>query len=577
MGISTKPDITNLNKVIQRYDIRPSRSARDVTAVRRSITQLWRPFTMRICDQLRSEDCHSLALEARNTTALTLGINDQWLGEVKDPLKIAPAMTARGLEQVAFFPDSRGNVLDWTVEKTLLAILTGGFMEIRVGKGKVYCLDDIFVDEAIKGLPVMDGVAYKFADSDVGIPDNNAAKLEAFSRNARTSSSADWILREARQLMQQHSDDVRNILSARAGLFAGVNYSSNRDVPSAIKIWEFLTAANPYNIVRVQIHLARKLFPADGLRDNRNFDDALMVWNSAHGIASSNDGLRGEVENIYREIQKLARALSSMFPHANKRDLDAAIKINEMVRGWDREAGESVLRIIKNAPSAFFRRFEIISKEDVLEAIRTWSAVYKVMDDGNEKRSFMDKAVLMLPGRVFYGMEVSKQILDDPAIDKCFGSVCVSHLYYGARRFEDAIAVIDKICGEYPVALQIKADCLRKLKRYSDAIELLTQIIYRSDDEYAKVHAFCCGGYCRLMTGNDNATVLNEAIRDFDKSIGLAQKIGVSIPPRAYSGKGFAYRELGEEEKARAEFLHALELDPNNIKAKKALGLIKSE
>ncbi|MFA5104374.1 MAG: hypothetical protein WC527_04290 [Candidatus Margulisiibacteriota bacterium] len=335
-----------INQAISSCHLRPC-ADRDVVGVRRSINRLWGPFTSKVHEELLAGRKCSLSVTKEQSAALFLGVDDQMIGPIHDPLGIAASMAKRNLEQISFAP----YVLPSKIEKIMLVILTRGFQEIEVGKRRVYCLDDLFVDEVCRGLPVTLGVTYKFVSRAIIAADKDGPfdkTLKAFRDQVRINTSADSIIKAAGQIVAACPDDVRNILSAKAGDFAEAKYSvTQRDIASAVKIWEYILSISPsckrkYNLVRTMVRMARRIYPVDGTRDGKNLDDALKIWDCAHKIASSDDDLRGEVENIYRDMASLARKLTSLTPGKNRKDPDAALKIWKMACFWSDEAANLV-------------------------------------------------------------------------------------------------------------------------------------------------------------------------------------------------------------------------------------------
>jgi len=169
--------------------------------------------------------------------------------------------------------------------------------------------------------------------------------------------------------------------------------------------------------------------------------------------------------------------------------------------------------------------------------------------------------------------------------------------YYSKKMFAKALGITqdflqrDKKCLW---ALYRQAECLEKLKRYDEAVASFMEVVSLADSAEdptsSRVHSLNGLAYCytergrgALREGNKERAeeYFNHALHAFERGL---EEGGEEIrTPRSYYGLGFLYIELARltlEKKpcldlATTNFNKALELDPDNKKAREGLNKVK--
>jgi len=317
----------------------------------------------------------------------------------------------------------------------------------------------------------------------------------------------------------------------------------DRDITASIKLWVAVYNFNHSEgqnriTIRTMMDVANKLIDHTAPKDSRDVDSSVKIWVASHGLNVSQKHSARVVKTMMDVANKLARLDDPK--EAIYGDVESALKV------WD---------------AAYRFNIDENGKLRVAKTIHDVAAKYKELREEltvlleREKRYFADAH--------FYG-------------------IVLCGLYYFADDFERVLGFIDTQQGDNPSFVAMKADTLRKLKRYDESVKLCSGVI----EEYtartpltlfqvdALVQAFCCRGYSYYENGRQGGQqeeLWPAAISDFDRAIMISEVFRLPVPPRAHSGRGFVFRSMGEEDKAVAAFSAALAGDKDNVKALRQL------
>ncbi len=150
-------------------------------------------------------------------------------------------------------------------------------------------------------------------------------------------------------------------------------------------------------------------------------------------------------------------------------------------------------------------------------------------------------------------------------------------LLYYLDDFAAVVATVDAHRAPTDDLLALRADALRKLHRYDEATAVCDRLLGRvgpADPEAcdARVSALCCRGYCWLERGRADPEYLPKALADLEAALTEAEQADLPLPPRAYTGLGYALRLLGRPADAEAAFARAVAVDHDNTKALEEIG-----
>jgi tetratricopeptide (TPR) repeat protein/S1-C subfamily serine protease len=134
------------------------------------------------------------------------------------------------------------------------------------------------------------------------------------------------------------------------------------------------------------------------------------------------------------------------------------------------------------------------------------------------------------------------------------------------QRYPEALVAISQAISLEPkdtTLLNVKADSLRKLKRYSEAIKICDEIIKHKKEAWA--YSNC--GFIKYELGDKKGAIL-----DYDKAISINPQVA-----HAYSNRGIAKSELGDKKGAILDYDKAITINPQHAYAYYNRGIAKSE
>jgi len=427
----------------------------------------------------------------------------------------------------------------------------------------------------------------------------------------------------------------RTVIKTMMGV---ANTLNEKDIDSAIKTWNAVYELIPEEekpiVIRTMMDVANKFSNASLSKESRNINSAVKIWTAVYELGSENDKHRViltmmNVANILNEKDidsaiKIWKAVYELRPEEakqiviltmmdvanklNEKDVNSAIKIWKAVYELRPEEAKQIVILtmmdvanklneedVNSAIKIWKAVYELIpeeekpivirtmmdvanklNKKDVDSAIKIWKAVYELGSEEDKQRAILTIMNVASQNRPFCEQAIGV-FENDPS--DYFKIRILAELYYHAGKFQDTINLVDSSGRNGPNILSQKADALRKMRRYNEAIKLSSQIIIDYTDkspltaEEARglINALCCRGYCYHEGNGNNGAPHNpqQAIGDFIEAIRVAKKNNSPIPPRAYSGLGYVYDCQGKKPEAQAAFAQALKLDPGNVKALK--------
>ncbi len=572
---------------------------RDVASVRSSVNRLWGPMTSLIHEQ--AANGHRCSLNAE-PCGLGLRIDGKNLGTLRDPLGLARSMISAGISGLDFFPDQQGIARAGHLEKTMVALLSGGFKPVETSTVTVHVLDDLFVDEAQKGLPVSPNISYIVAEKPSSV---------------LTSTAPRYIDCECKKLMAASRKYISPDMPIEL-----------RDVDSAIGIWSNIldidtSFSQKTRIISTVCHIARQIYDLEAPMALRDMPNVIRLWNFAKQVIDTDERLAGEAERLRKAMMDMTDKCSLAEAPASDRDIDSSIMIyRAVISMWDREdhrrralfsmvnkAGEitsfnipfeerdfegalKIWRAIRELDSGegvavkdtlvktanrLMASHRKISEPEVEAALMLWSEAYETESSEPLRSGVISNAVKVLHINA-RSLAVDVLQRETGSVNSNFRLRCLANLYYLTKDLAHAIRIIDANFMFDREMLYLKAECLRKQRKYDESIVLATAIINSEQDNgiFARLQAYLCRGYCVLvLSRKKGAQELGDALSDFDKAISMAAAAGMPVPPRAYTGKAIAFMSMGDRESARQCAMKALELDPRNDKAEKLLSSIR--
>ena len=621
------------NKQIKALNLRPVAAA-NMVKTRENIRALWDVFTAHIFEEVSTRGkCSLVAVKSGDSFQLFLEDADsKRIGGIADPLKIADRMLEKGIAKIEFLETVDTFCSASSVEKVLLAVLSNGFAPYH--ETGVFVLDDYFVDKAQNGLPLLSGVDYRLAET-------TPISVDEFRSVVQGSSSAEAIIgilhrqviphypkaellpfimtlmTKARWFFESEKKDIDSANIIRVAVYKldfserqnrtviktmmGVaNTLNEKDIDSAIKTWNAVYELIPEEekpiVIRTMMDVANKFSNASLSKESRNINSAVKIWTAVYELGSENDKHRViltmmNVANILNEKDidsaiKIWKAVYELRPEEAKQIviltmMDVANKLNEEDVNSAIKIWKAVYELIpeEEKPIVIRTMMDVankLNKKDVDSAIKIWKAVYELGSEEDKQRAILTIMNVASQNRPFCEQAIGV-FENDPS--DYFKIRILAELYYHAGKFQDTINLVDSSGRNGPNILSQKADALRKMRRYNEAIKLSSQIIIDYTDkspltaEEARglINALCCRGYCYHEGNGNNGAPHNpqQAIGDFIEAIRVAKKNNSPIPPRAYSGLGYVYDCQGKKPEAQAAFAQALKLDPGNVKALK--------
>lgn len=265
-----------------------------------------------------------------------------------------------------------------------------------------------------------------------------------------------------------------------------------------------------------------------------------------------------------------------------KKDIDSAIKIWTAVHNLIPSAKLMVIKTMMDVANKLADYSLPKEKRDIDSAIKIWIAVYNLASPGEKLRVISTITDIASKFRTFCTKAIAFfEREKDSFTDQYFYFTTLARLYYSSEEYSKAIEVIDSSGRKELCILAQKADTLRKLGKYKDAISFSSQIIqeYQAkntpdlDGIHGFIQASICRGYCYYEQGRNSKrlALFKKATRDFINAIGTAKKCNLPIPPRACTGLGYVYESLGNKSEAMRYFKMAQKIDPDNIKAAEKL------
>jgi len=568
----TTIDNKAIKAVIRTQTPRPLMGA--IVMLRHQLASLWPVFTSHIYNEIcQYGQCVIISEERSGQSQLYLeDASGKRLGAVADPLGIAQRMHEKGVGKIKFTDSDTSSCSAASIEKTLLALLSDGFQPVP--GASLYCLDDIYTDTATEqGLPILSDTTYfeaqKTREKSPPPPPLSAQEFRSLVQKNRSAANILQIfdLRVAPHYSRSELRPFIIVLMNRAKDF-NIN---DRNPDSAIKIWLAVYSLNisdeeNQRIILTMMDVANRFANNLSSKEDRNIKAAIKIWLAIYKL------------NISAERnQRIMLTMMDVANKINEKDVESAIKIWLAVYSLN-ISDEENQRIILTMMDVANR----IKEKDTPASLSIWLAVHE-LNFSNEQNQRVIRTIMDVASK---SKEFCQEALDflsgepDFSTNPYFYARIMAGLNYYLGNFEATIQLIDSAQRPEPSLLTGKADALRKLRRFEEAITISSAIIEQfasrqtlpPEELDALESALCCRGYCYLEKGRSNASFIQPAITDFEEVVKIAQRNNSSVPPRAYTGLGYAYKALGDQVKSQQAFAQALETDPDNVKALKSIG-----
>ena len=251
-----------------------------------------------------------------------------------------------------------------------------------------------------------------------------------------------------------------------------------------------------------------------------------------NNIAKSYERSREQGKDIYMDADDLADLADWYFSN------------HEEEAAWD--VIEAGLAMHPDNTTLWVEKANLLIEVDRIEEAEQ---IAESLDDDSDGEAIILRAkLLMLHGKEQEAQELLN--LHDFDVD----AIGVAYMYLETNRPQEALEWLERIqpeegedAEEEEMYLSCKGDCLQALKRYDEAVEVINQLIDR--DPYAAQYwyglAMCYyqqGLYEKAMNAADFAVVSDEEFGN------------------AYALRGDIFQCLGNREKAREDYVKAIEL-----------------
>jgi len=252
---------------------------KNVVDVRMNVNSLHDVFTQHLISEAESNGSVAIIAQGMGTRGACLAVSDAKgnVRNVTDPLGLAQHMKKKGLERITLelkgAPYIRWNCLD----KVFLALLSnGGFT--KVSGVEVFQLDDFFVDDAIKGLPVMDNITYSFNEKLIrgSIPVQKLS-LDAFVNRLRRYHDTDEL--KAYYLQNCLGDNRDEFINAVMGVIKEL-LSSRDGFDAALTICKGLYELDISD--NTNIWIIKVMMKNASIFIERNIDRSLKIWRTLY-------------------------------------------------------------------------------------------------------------------------------------------------------------------------------------------------------------------------------------------------------------------------------------------------------
>lgn len=360
--------------------------------------------------------------------------------------------------------------------------------------------------------------------------------------------------------------------------------TSRIDVPSAIRLWEAvarlpLAPDEHKRVVPTMLAMANRLSGADP--STRDIPSAVLLWQAAWSIARDTDP--DEALQVVRTMMDVANHWS---------DVSAATThIDDAILVWSGIIDACVdpddrMRVVRTAMSV--ARLLVEAGPDtgrVSAALGLYAAAWRWAETDADRLRVV-KTVMDIFPRFPAVLALARAAVDEDHASPFRTSVAAGLAYY-AEDYQGVLALTDPRKKPTDELRALRADALRKLHRYEEAIMACTALLRRAEavldrtplDDTARdacISALCCRGYCFLekgraqQTSDASDTLLASAIDDLQSAMDQAERAGLPCPPRALTGLGYVYRVQGRVDESEQAFARALALDNDNRKAMEA-------
>ncbi|MBN1334399.1 MAG: hypothetical protein JXB39_00400 [Deltaproteobacteria bacterium] len=355
------------------------------------------------------------------------------------------------------------------------------------------------------------------------------------------------------------------------------------DVPAAVHIWTSLgelpvSYEDRLRVVLTMMALANRMSRVEAPPDERDIAGAVLAWQAAWRL-----GRRVDADcalQVVRTMMDVANRFTDLEGDRTRIDVEAAAAIwtgvvEAAVESEDRDRAVRTMMAVAGrllGPEA--------SEADVLGALRLYRASWRC-DATGEQRLRVVKTVLDVLSRFPHAAGLAVTLLGarpDLFPDERFRDAVRTALLYYLDDYGAVVAHVDGHRAPDDDLRALRADALRKLRRYEVAIDACTRLLDRAppagpaDVERldARISALCCRGYCHLEKGRTDPAWLPQALADLEAALAEAKRAALPPPPRAWTGLGYVLRLLDRPADAEAAFARAMELDHDNRKALEA-------
>ena len=154
-------------------------------------------------------------------------------------------------------------------------------------------------------------------------------------------------------------------------------------------------------------------------------------------------------------------------------------------------------------------------------AMKLYAAAWRVSNDEIDRLRVV-KTVLDIMHRTAERLGQARSAVEALPLERFRTSVQAGLAYYA----EDHAAVFAAPSSpQTPDVQALKADALRKLRRYDEAVRAATTVLHEGKEnrtpvlQDARVSALCCRGYCHLERGREDPSHLPLALVDFGAAI----------------------------------------------------------
>lgn len=371
------------NKSIKALGLTPAGPS-DTAGIRKNLRALWDVFISPISEEVETNGKCSMVAIKRGTRGRLLleNADGQRFGPIQDPLNVSEKMLKMDLEKIEFFKSHDGPFFSSSIEKVLLALLSGGFRSIS--GVPVSFLDDFFVDETTRGgCPILHGTAYywsrKSPKDRKGKPGNGTGALEPeqFRDMILGIHSAKRIIEILRSSVVPHHEKT-----AIESLFVPILLAKARwfnefkgDIGSAVRLWRAvydLDENQGTRVIQTMMTLAHNLADLSLPREKRDIGSAIKLWSAVHGLNFSGEQNAKVVSTMLLAAGMLADA---SLPE-ERRDVDSAMKIWQAVYDLDESQRVAVITRMMTSAHGLADTSMPGEERDIHSAIRLWSAVH---------------------------------------------------------------------------------------------------------------------------------------------------------------------------------------------------------